>query len=174
MNPVLINIIERRSIRAYKPDPVPDDQLSQILFAGQWAPSALGRQTRRMTAIVNDDLRRRLSDAMQALDGKTPDGGAVYGAPVAILVSDRRENLLAAYDCACVMQNLFLAAHSLGFGTCWINQLFQRSQEPTIRPLLREAGIPEDHDVYAVCALGLTAAFTPPKERLDGTVRIVR
>ena len=174
MNPIVINIVERRSIRAYKPDPVPDAALNEILFAGQWAPSARGRQTRMMTAILNDDLRRRLSDAIQALDGKEPNGGAFYGAPAAILVSDSKENRFAHFDCACVMENLFLAAHALGFGTCWINQLFERSDEPTIRPLLREAGIPDDYQVCAVCALGTPAAFTPPKERREGTVQVVR
>ena len=46
-----------------------------------------------------------------------------YHAPTLVIVSNEPTQWWAAMDCACAMQNIFLAAKSLGIGSCWINQL---------------------------------------------------
>ena len=55
---------------------------------------------------------------------------------------------------ACAMENIFLAAHSLGIGSVWINQLQGICDEPSIREILNDFGIPADHIVYGMAALG--------------------
>ena len=78
-------------------------------------------------------------------------------------------------DCACAMQNIFLAAKSLGIGSCWINQLGQTYDDPEVRAFLTKLSIPENHRVYGCAALGYAAA-APVKERqlAEGTVTIIK
>ena len=52
-NPVLENIYARRSVRNYKPDPVPDEVLLEIIKAGIYAPTARNQQLWRFVVITN-------------------------------------------------------------------------------------------------------------------------
>lgn len=60
---------------------------------------------------------------------------------------------------------MMLAAHSMGLGTVWINQLKDTCGDAGVRKLLTAFGVPEDHDVYACCAIG--TPWAGPK-RLTG------
>ena len=74
-------------------------------------------------------------------------------------------------DCACAMQNIFLAAKSLGIGSCWINLLGQTCDDPDVRAFLTKLGIPENHRVYGCAALGYAAAAPVKEKKLaEGTV----
>lgn len=77
-------------------------------------------------------------------------------------------------DCACAIENMFLAACSLGIGSCWINQLGTTCDDPQVRELLTELGVPENHKVYGCVALGYKAEGAPMKEKVvkAGTVTI--
>ena len=57
-------------------------------------------------------------------------------------------------DNACAMENIFLAAHSLGVGSVWINQLNGISDRLAVREVLTELSVPADHVVYGMAALG--------------------
>ena len=78
-------------------------------------------------------------------------------------------------DCACAMQNIFLAAKSLGIGSCWINQLGQTCDDPDVRAFLTKLGIPENHRVYGCAALGYAAAAPMKEKKLaEGTVTVIK
>lgn len=85
-------------------------------------------------------------------------------------------SLPAAMDCACALENIFLAAKSLGIGSCWINQLGQTCDDPDVRAFLTKLGVPESHKVYGCAALGYAPADAPVKEKKvkEGTVTIIR
>lgn len=70
----------------------------------------------------------------------------------------------------------FLAAKSLGIGSCWINQLGQTCDDPDVRAFLTKLGVPESHKVYGCAALGYAPADAPVKEKKvkEGTVTIIR
>jgi nitroreductase len=57
-------------------------------------------------------------------------------------------------DNACALQNIFLAAHSFGVGSVWINQIRDICDSERIRPILTELHIPADHIIYGMAALG--------------------
>ena len=82
----------------------------------------------------------------------------------------------AGMDCACALENIFLAAKSLGIGSCWINQLGQTCDDPDVRAFLTKLGVPESHKVYGCAALGYAPADAPVKEKKvkEGTVTIIR
>lgn len=118
-------IKDRRSVRAFKPDPVSDGLLNTVLEAAQWAPSAGNRQARDFIVVKDAETKRRLCRA--ALDQHF-----IEQAPVDVVVcanqrrsarryGDRGERLYCLLDAAASTQNLLLAVHALGLGACWIS-----------------------------------------------------
>ena len=59
-------------------------------------------------------------------------------------------------DNACALENIFLAAHSFCIGSVWINQLRDICEEEEVRDILTDWGIPENHQVFGMAALGLS------------------
>jgi nitroreductase len=113
---VLDIINSRRSVRQWKSDRVPEEDIIRILEAAMNAPSA-GNQRPWYFLVVTD---RALLDAASAIN---PYGGFVKNAPVAILVcADVRLERFKGYwvqDCSAAVENMLLAAHALGFGAVW-------------------------------------------------------
>ena len=85
--------------------------------------------------------------------------------PTLVIVSNEPTQWWAAMDCACALENIFLAAKSLGIGSCWINQLGQTCDDPDVRAFLTKLGVPESHKVYGCAALGYAPADAPVKEK---------
>ena len=118
MNETLKNIRERRSIRQFRPDPVPDEMLKQIIEAGLYAPSGRNHQSSVILAITDPALIAKLSDANRKIWGKPEGVDPFFGAPVVLVVLDKADWRNRVYDGSLVMGNLMLAAHSLGLGSC--------------------------------------------------------
>ena len=161
MNEILNNIKTRRSIRSFSDEKIPKEALEQIVEAGRYAPSAMNRQLCRFTVVQNPAMIENLAAAI----GQELNRGSNYNfyAPnVMLLVSNERSNPHGIEDCACALENIFLAAHALGIGSVWINQLKGICDAPAIRAVLNELRLPENHIVLGMAALGYPAE--PPKE----------
>ena len=78
MNETLKLLEERRSVRSYENKPVPEEDLKQIVEAGLYAPSAMGRQDAAVLVITNRELRDALARENAAVMGSTAD--PFYGA----------------------------------------------------------------------------------------------
>jgi len=134
----------RRSIRKYRPDPVPEEALQTVLEAAKWAPSWSNTQCGRLVVIRDKDTKSKLADTLKGIKaGRTnPADGAVRTAPVVIAAcaelgvtgyyrDESGENKLATdkgeawfmFDVALAMQHISLTAHSLGLGTVHIGLL---------------------------------------------------
>lgn len=187
-NQVVRTILERRSCRSFEQGrKVSEQDLMTVLKAGAYAPSAMNTQSWHFTAVVGEDKLQALNTAMlNRMDGAararaTERAGdrpvsPFYNAPVLIIVSLKKDTSpYPEADCACALQNMFLAATSLKLGTCWINQLRGAdSSDPHVGALLAEYGIPEGNIVYGCCALGYADKESPMKDRVTGIVNIVR
>lgn len=79
----------------------------------------------------------------------------------------------AFLDGSAAIQTMLLAAQSLGLSTCWINQLRPLTDDPAIRPLLTQLGVPEDYIVIGSIALGYAAKETAPAPRKEGIINII-
>ena len=171
MNPVIENILTRRSVRAFNEKQIPRDELEQILKAATYAPSGMNRQTWQFTAITNHEKIQALAKIIEkVLDRK---GYNFYNPAVIVLTSNDRESCWAKEDNACALENMFLAAHSLGIGSVWINQLQNISNEPEVRAFLREVGIPENHEVFGIAALGYAEKAVNQDIRKTGIIKII-
>ena len=171
MNAVIENILTRRSIRAFSEKEIARGDLEEILKAGLYAPSGMNRQTWQFTAIVNRGKIQRLAGLIEKKLKRI--GYNFYNPSVIVLVSNEKTSNWGKEDSACALENMFLAAHSLGIGSVWINQLKDICDEVEIRAYLNEIGVPENHDVYGIAALGY--ALKAPNQDVvkKGIVKIV-
>lgn len=171
MNEVMKNILTRRSIRAFNEQDISRDLLDQILQAAIYAPSGMNKQTWQFTAIVNRDKIQVLAKLIEKALGRK--GYNFYNPSVIVLVSNERESNWGKEDSACALENIFLAAHSFGIGSVWINQLKDICDEPEIRHYLQEVGLPQDHVVYGIAALGYSAMEAKQDVNKKGIIKIV-
>ena len=152
MNEVMNAILNRRSIRRFTDRPVPDQVLEALVDAALHAPSGRGEKTWQFTVISDREKIRKLSSVMAVELGR--EGYNMYDPTALIIPSNLRDSRFGKEDNACALENIFLAAYSFGVGSCWINQLQNNCDNPGIRKILTEFGIPEDHVVYGMAALG--------------------
>ena len=132
---VLEAIKTRRSIRKYKATPVDDKTIELVLEAARWAPSWKNTQCWRFIVLRDSNIKAELAQALgKVSDAPNPSTDAVRNAPVVIVActevgkSGYDKGELATdkgdywymFDVALAMQNLALAAHSLGLGTVHI------------------------------------------------------
>lgn len=150
----------RRSIKAYKPDPVPEELVDAVMEAGTYAPSAMGRQSATIVCVRDKATRDRVAKMNAAVMGADTD--PFYGAPVILLVLATGKNALV--DGACVLENMLLAAHACGLGGCWINREREMFAGDEGKALLKEWGLSEELEGVGAVALGYPAA--PPKPSL--------
>ena len=113
-NEVLETIKKRRSVRAYKPDAVPQELLDAVLEAGTYAPTGRGQQSPVIIAVSAAEYRKKIAELNAAVMGK--DGDPYYGAPTVILVLTDKDSATGVEDASCVLENMMLAAASLGLG----------------------------------------------------------
>ena len=112
---------KRRSVRAYKPDEVPEEMLQTVLEAGRLAPSACNKQPWRFIVVRSETVRRALGAAYaREWFWKAPLVIAVCILPKEAWTRSHDGKNYAMADGALAMDHLQLAAAELGLGTCWI------------------------------------------------------
>ena len=169
MNDVLRAIQSRRSVRSFKSDPVPQEILDQIIEAGLYAPSGMGRQPAIILQITDPQVRDRLSRLNGEIMGR--EGDPFYGAPAVLVVLADRSVPTYLYDGSLVMGNLMLAAHSLGVSSCWVHRAKEEFDRPEGKELLASLGIQGDYEGIGHCILGYAAGEEPKAaERKAGRV----
>ena len=132
-------IEKRRSIRKYKPKPVPREKILKILEAARIAPSASNRQPWHFVVVEDKDMIKKL--AKQEWAASAP-------AMIVGLADTEESPNWCANDFGIACEHLVLAATDLGFGTCWMGQ---SNREDLVRELL---DIPEKYKVVAIVTLG--------------------
>ena len=149
----------RYSVRAYKPDPVEDDKLAQVLEAARLAPTAANRQPFQVIVIHTA--------------GREAELGRIYGkewftqAPLVLCVCAvldqgwvRRDDgkRHTDVDAAIVMDHIVLAAADLGLGTCWIAAFNPAAAREVL-------GLPEGVEPVVFTPLGYPADQPKAKKR---------
>ncbi len=155
---VLEAIAKRKSIRAYKTIPVPEDKLNKVLEAARLAPSGANRQEMKFVVVKDQKTRAKLSEA-------TGGQKHVAQAPVVIAaVSTDPEKMMICdvpgypVDVAIAIDHMTLAAFDIGLGTCWIGAFNQGM----VKNIL---GIPDNCKVVQLLTLGIPDEEGRPKER---------
>lgn len=182
---VLHHLKQRRTVRRFKPDPIPQETLDAVLEAAMWAPSHGNAQPWDFV-MIGADSRARLLELFRAKadelladpDLPPPRRAGITalredfgGAPVLLAVTSRApaddlqrvENPLST---AAAVQNLCLAAWDAGVGAVWLSF----GAAPPARKIL---GVGEGESVVALLAMGLPAEIppAPPREAVAGHLR---
>ena len=166
-------LLTRRSVRMYKPDPIPRQELEEILAAAAFAPSAVNLQPWYLAAICSPDGMAAFRDTMRQVAVKTrpeleerfPNHPQVIretesflvslgGAPACVLVFllkedyPDRDNVLQSASAA--VENLLLAAWAKGIGSCWMTAPVSAG----FGPVLRDRFAPGKGELVAAVSLG--------------------
>lgn len=161
MNQTIKDMLERRSIRKFKPDMVERELLDQIIEAGLYAASAKGQQATRIIAVTNRELRDKIAEDNRKIGGWEAGFDPFYGAPVILIVLAEKDWPNRVYDGSLVMGNLMLAAHALGLGSCWIHRAKEEFETAEYRELLASLGVAGEFEGIGHCALGYVDGEAP-------------
>ena len=170
MNEAIRTLLERRSIRAYTEQQVPDGLLDAVLEAGLYAASGMNTQGVRLVAVRDRETRDLLSKLNAAVMGTDRD--PFYGAPcVVVVLADPEIYGGWVEDGALALGNMMNAAHALGLGSCWIHRARQVFDSPEGKALLKKWGLPEHLQGVGNCILGYPACAHPnPAPRKEGRI----
>lgn len=175
MSEILEQMKNRRSIRKYKPDTVPQEVLDQIIEAGLYAASGKGQQCAIIIQVTNKELRDEIVKLNCKIGGWEEGFDPFYGAPAMLIVLARKDWPTHVYDGSLVMGNLMLAAHELGVGSCWIHRAKEEFETQWGKELLRSLGIEGEYEGIGHCALGYADGPIPnAAERKAGRVYSVK
>ena len=152
-NPALDCIMTRRSVRSFSDREIDRASLELIAKAACYAPSARNQQKWRFTVIRDREKIAKLAASVAETLGLGCDYN-FYKPNAFIICSAPRDYKFGPEDCACALENIFLAAHSFGIGSVWINQLRGICDDANVRPVLRALGLPDENIVFGCAALG--------------------
>lgn len=159
---VMEAIQKRRSVRKFSDRSIEEESINKLLTAAIWAPSAGNAQPWRFLVVRNEDLKQGL---VQAARGQR----FIAQAPITIVVcvdldrarrsyGDRGISLYCIQDTAAAIQNINLAAVSLGLATCWVGAF----DEQSVAKLL---GLPNHLRPVALIPVGYPAETPPSPSR---------
>ena len=173
MNDTIATIQKRRSIRVYDEKQIEDEQLNLIIESGRYAPSGGNSQSTRFLVIQNKSVLNKLEElvenglaeieihentykSLKSFILRARKGGLhfSYSAPTLIVVSNKKDYGNAMADSAVAIENMMIAATSLGIGSCWINQLKWLNNNELICDYMSELGIPKDEVICGAISLG--------------------
>lgn len=157
-NPVIENILTRRSVRSYTDQDVEPEKLEAILEAGMAAPSGKNGQPWDFIVLT----RREILDEMAE---RLPYAKMLREARVAIAVcADRTKSPYWYVDCSAAAENILLAAHALGLGAVWTATYPYRDRMDVVKEL---CGLPGSYDSLCVIPVGYPAREARPKDNFD-------
>lgn len=156
-------IQQRRSIRKFKTDAIPQEKLGRILEAGRLAPSWANKQCWRFILVEDTSMRERLNEVMNGNPGAT-----VYeDAPITLVIcadpsnSGKKDNKeYYMLDIGIVTEHIMLAICAEGLGACWVGRFDER-------PIKNLLNIPEEYRAVAVIPIGFPDEQPDPKPRKE-------
>ena len=166
-------ILERRSIRAYKDKKIPKPMLEQVLEYGFAAPSARNMQPWHVSVVEDADIIGSMNQGVIDVLSKDPNMNArvsapgfntFHGAQQLLLVSADKANSWAKADCGMLTQNLLLAAHEMGLGTCVVGFVMSYLGSAEGKSCVDKL-VPEGFEPFYAITIGFPAEHPEAKPR---------
>jgi nitroreductase len=154
MSDLIDEIMNRRSIRKFKSDMVPKEDIDKIIKAGLYAPSGRGLQSPIIIAVTNKEFRDKLATVNRKIGGFPEDLDPFYNGPVVLIVLADKSTHTHVYDGSVVMENLLLAASGLGYGSIWIHRAKEEFEMDEYKKVLKDLGIDGDYEGIGHCVIG--------------------
>lgn len=156
-------IFGRRSIRTYSPGVINEAQIQKLLEAAMAAPSAVAKDPWRFVVLRQRQTLERVAEIL-------PNGQMIAAAAIGIAVCGDLEVAhdgqlsYLLQDCSAAIENLLLAAHSLGLGACWLGVHPREQRVQSLKALLK---LPPSVIPIACIALGYPGEQKPPRTRFN-------
>lgn len=185
MNETIKAIKNRRSIRKFKADPIPEEFLNEILECAILAPNARNQQLWHFTVIQNRNILAKMINLLResmlnsGIDflvnrAKDPNFDPFGGASTVILVTADKSARFVEFDCAAAAENIMIAAESLGLGShvMAITELMFASEKG--KELKRELGVPNGYEHICTIVLGYKDENPPAKPRRKDVINYIK
>lgn len=160
---MLDTILARRSVRQYTAEPIPEEKLNAILYAGLAAASSKNRRPWEFVVVRDRAMLDRLSDCR-------PGASNLLGKCAAAIVVCADAELVDVWveDCASAITQMHLMADAIGVGSCWLQvRLRQAADGRMTADVVRQClGIPAKYGVMAMLTLGMPESHPAP-HRVD-------
>lgn len=185
---VLETIKNRRSIRDFKDQPIPEDTIDALIEAVRWAPSAGNLQSRKFYFVFNESMRNRLARTtgnpdivarVKKLVKNILDRNFVARAPLVVIAcldrgisgryGERGVNLYGIQDVAASIMNMMLTAHELGVGSVWIGAFSENDVAEIV-------DLPDNLRPVAMIPFGYPASIphAPPRMTKEEAVEFIK
>lgn len=187
MNAVLEAIKNRRSVRSYRSTPVSRDLLQTVIDAGNEAPSAMNSQPWRFVVVEDAAAKKALlgaalpqakkvTELVKDIDpdryemikkryAELPDP-VYYSAPAVIFVIGNGR--YAAHSCPLACENMMLAAHAAGLGSCWVGFGAMVTEDPKVRELLE---MQEGDEIFGPILVGYPQGDPPRPQKKEPRIK---
>ena len=179
-NQVVDCIMSRRSIRAYKPEQIKDEELQTIINCGINAPSARNSQPWEVRVIRDkeaiDNLNKEVIADMiekrpEAKERFADENASVFfHAPTLLVVAYDTTQYWGQSDCGMLVQNILLAAESMNIGSCAVGCCREYINSPKAVDFVKSLNLPENYVVYLTVTLGYKDENPDAKPRDDKKV----
>lgn len=143
----------RRSVRQYKPDPVPREVLEDLVDCGRLAATAVNAQPWEFVVVTDATLRRRIAE--------TTDHGPFIADAAACIVVLCKDCKYYLEDGSAATQNILVAARAHGLGSCWV----AGDKKPYADAIREMVGAPAGYRLVSLIPVGFPAHVAPPPKR---------
>ena len=159
MNELLRTMLNRRSVRKYTGDPIPQDQMDLILQAGLTSASGKAAYPLEFIVVTRREALDRLAECRQGAARMLERAGAAI-----VVLGDEDKTDTVIEDASIALTNMHLMADSLGLGSCWIQGRLRQTPDgrPTEEYLRGLLGFPENCRLEAILSLGVPAEKPEP------------
>lgn len=184
MSDIIEVIKNRRSVREYKTEQIPDKEIEFLIDCARYAPSGFNMQPWSFLVIKNKEALKKISESgkksmipmlepmknasQKARDFlvflKTKGTDMFYNAPVLVIILGNKNAPTVDFDCPMAAQNMMLAAHSRGIGSCWVGGVLPALMD---EKLLKELGAPEGYKAVAPLIFGYPKGKTQMPEKIE-------
>lgn len=161
MNDTLKVLEKRRSCRNFKSDMIPEETLEQIVRAGTYAPTGMGKQSPIILAVTNKELRDQLSEENRKIMGAPESMDPFYGAPVILVVLANKAVPTHVYD-GSLVRATDECRREPRVASIWIHRAKEEFESDFGKKILADLGIQGEYEGIGHCALGYAAE--PAKE----------
>jgi Nitroreductase len=175
MKETITDLLNRRSIKSFKPDQITDEELETVLKAGMNAPSGGNKQSPVFIAVQNKEWIAKLCKLNAQIAGAPEGFDVFYGAPTIILVIAQKGVGDPVEDGSLAVGNMLNAAYALGLGSRWINRIRQTFEMELGKEILKAAGYEGEYIGVGSCILGYPKnGFPGPLAKKSDYYKILR
>lgn len=174
---VISTIMERRSIRKYKPQPVGRDTMQTILKCGINAPNGMNKQSWEVRVVDNPEFISGITEIYKKSNPKAAADPSFINmfrnAPTVVFIANDPSYDCSQIDCGLLGGNMILAAQSMGIGSCCLGSPARFMKSPEAAAYLKKLNFSEGFELLYCIAFGYPDEAPEAKPRNEAKVRFI-